>query len=493
MRLIFFNCAQKTKEKKFEKVVFLPENAKVNFIIQKEIIMQNPYIAAAVDFTQDAGKLNPALHSSNSCPPLYGRGFAANNVMDELFKQMNFHSSRNHDWALWNSGQRMVDTLFIFPLMHLDPKDEKNYYFGPTDAIIKICREKAGMNVFYRLGTSIEHNPDDQHFNTLVPEDFDKYAEVLAGIVRHYTRGWANGFEYKDMIYWEIWNEPDLPYKMWCGTEEEFIRLYVTVLKRLKSEFPELKIGGPACCVLKMDFVHQLLDACKAAGIAPDFFSWHKYTSNADALIAEPAMIRKLLDEKGFTKTETCINEWHYLISWDGVQSSASTDMRRRAMEGVCGLHGIDSGCFNLAVLSGWQYEPLDSGFYYGAAPFNVWGFYDEFRKLSKNFYSMVLFGKFLQECERKVTVQRFYKTVYAVAAHGKDGKSASMLITDYQGANPTLEIEVKGMENAQNIYAVILDKDRDIIPVPVVWRNNRLLLNKGAHGSASFYVTFEF
>ena len=454
--------------------------------------MATPYTAAKVDFTRITGKLNHAQHGCNAFPPLYGRGFAANDTVDEQFKKMNFHSSRTHDWALWNSGQRMVDTHFIFPLMHLDPKDEKNYIFGPTDAAIKLCREKGGMNVFYRMGPSIEHNPDDMHFNTLVPEDFEKYAEVLAGIIRHYTRGWANGFEYKDMIYWEIWNEPDLVNKMWCGTRDEFVRLYVTVLKRLKSEFPELKIGGPAMCWLDLDYFGKLLDACKEAGIAPDFISWHRYTYNADHLIAQPAEARKFLDERGFTKTETCINEWHYIISWDGVQASATTDMRRRAMEGVCGMHGIDSGCFNLAVLSGWQDQPLDTGFYYGAALYGVWGFFDEFRKLTKNYYSMELFGKFLGECENKVATERYFKTVYAVAAYAKDGKNASMLITDYQGVNPTLEIEVAGMEDAKSVTAVILDKDRDIIPVPVIWANNRVLLNKGTHGSAAFYVTFE-
>lgn len=455
--------------------------------------MQNPYVVAKVDFDHVTGKLNPAQHGSNSCPPLGSRGFAANNVVDSLFRKMNFHTSRTHDWALCNPGQRMVDTHFVFPLMHLDPQDEKNYFFGPTDTIINLCRETVGMNVFYRLGTSIEHNAEEMHFNTLVPEDFDKYAEVLAGIIRHYTRGWANGFEYKDMLYWEIWNEPDIGSKMWTGSREEFIRFFVTVLKRLKSEFPELKIGGPALCVFCTDYFGALLDACKEAGVAPDFISWHKYTSDARVLIAEPAIARKMLDERGFTNTETCVNEWHYLVSWDGVQASASSDMRRRAMDGVCGLHGIDSGCFNLAVLSGWQDQPLDSGFYYGCNIYSAWGFYDEYRKLSKNYYSMELFGRFLAECENKVASESYDNSVYAVAALGKDGRSAGMVITDYQGSNSVLEVEVKGMESARVVHAVILDKDRDLVPVPVCRKGDRVILNKGSHGSASFYVTFEF
>ncbi len=220
----------------------------------------------AVDFTKETGKLNPALHSSGWTPRAYPRSISDD---DEAVRSMNLTYARTHDWALFNPGQRVVDYQYIFPLMNKDPKDPSNYCFGPTDHLLQLSRN-VGLKTFYRLGTSIEHT-GKIHFNAAVPEDFDKVAEVFAGIVRHYNKGWANGKNW-NIEYWEIWNEPDGVTSMWCDPEDtrewgkdqaadtayenarkkrlqaSFVKFFVTCLKRLKSEFPEIKVGGPALC-----------------------------------------------------------------------------------------------------------------------------------------------------------------------------------------------------------------------------------------------------
>lgn len=456
--------------------------------------MSDAYTSVHVDFNSKTGTLRHALHSDGHTPNLASRFARA--PQDQDFLRMNFYAARTHDWALSNAGQRIVDTHFIFPLMHLDPADPQNYYFEATDAIIKLCHN-VGMKVFYRLGTSIEHSagktPDDycNHYNTHPPKDNAKYAEVLAGIVRHYTRKWANGFEYKDMLYWEIWNEPDVKGKMWCGTDEEFIEFFVTVLKRLKAEFPELKIGGPALTTLKLDYFAALLDACDAAGVKPDFISWHRYSCNVQEMVEMPFIARKFLDERNLQDVELCINEWHYLPgSWDGVQATASFQQRMRVLNGPCGMHGIDSGCFNLCTMCGWQDSPLDSAFYYGHG-FNTWSYYDEYNRPSKNYYSMEMFGRYLAEAKEKVKAEYDKNgTVYASAAFANNGKDGKMVISDYRGSKMTLEVDVSGMEDAE-VYATVLDNDNDIVPAQLQWDGKHLSLVKPTPGSAAFYVTF--
>ena len=451
--------------------------------------MGNNSFCAEADFSSVTGAFNRGLHSSNTAPNLSNRG-----IWDftEDFKKMNFTWSRTHDWPLWNEGQRVVDTHFIFPLMHLDPADPANYYFDATDEMIRITQE-AGSKVFYRLGTSIEHSglrPEQKHFNSLPPSDYAKYAEVLAGIIRHYTRGWANGFKY-DMPYWEIWNEAENDPTCWKGPYEEFIKFFVIVLKRLKQEFPELKLGGPAATCFREDLLRPLLRACREAGVAPDFISWHGYRQDADGFAAEPAKVKTMLAEEGFPQCGTAITEWHYLVSWQGIQTNMTPEKRKQAIEGPAGLVGIDSAVFNLAVLCAWQDSPLDLAFYYGARPKGgSWGFFNNYGGYNRNFHSMVMFGDFLRNNEKRIRTVKQADTVYLLGGLSADGTQGQLLIADYRGTAETLSVKIAGMEKAA-VTAERFDQEHDPATVEVQYRDGVLTLPKSGPGSAAFKVTF--
>lgn len=204
------------------------------------------------------------------------------------------------------------------------------------------------MKVFYRLGTSIEHTSNKNATNTLNPQDHEKYAEALAGIVRHYTRGWADGFKW-DIEYWELFNEPNIT-PCWRGTRDEFIDLFVTCLKRLKGEFPELKIGGPALAWLDEPFMRELFAACKKAGVAPDFFSWHWYGLDPEEPVRQTARAKALVAECGFPDIELILNEWHYLAenNWDAVRGPREAWLQTHT--GPAAMNGVDSAAFTMTV-----------------------------------------------------------------------------------------------------------------------------------------------
>ena len=454
----------------------------------KRTIKTNNASHASADFTKVVGKLRPEQHGSNSAP--YFGGYSLNNF-EEPYRAMGFTYARTHDWPLWNPGARMVDTHFIFPLLKLDPKDPTNYYFDTTDAMIKLCQD-AGSKIYYRLGTSIEHTSCDSsfHFNTLMPDDFEKYAEVLAGIVRHYTQGWANGFHY-DIKHWEIWNEPDLGSRMWNGPHEKFYEFFAVVLKRLKSEFPDLQVGGPALCWPNLDYLGKILDACEKLDVKPDFVSWHCYSDDVEFIAKQPWDVRAFLDGRGYTETKLVLNEWHYLVTWQGVQSSASPELRRRTLHGPAGINEIDSAAFNLAVLSEWQKGPLDIGCYYGASVNSLtWGWYTSDNELNKSFYSMKLFGQIVHGCEDRVETECHKKGLYLLGAFSKDHEEETLLVTDYRGTDETLEIDVKGIPVESRVEVRILDDRHNIVPAAFTWHDGHLTLVKNDRNSAAFLVT---
>ena len=466
---------------------------------------------ATADFTKSVRALRPALHSSGWTPRSYPRSIQND---DDAVRSMNFTYARTHDWALVNSGQRVIDYQYIFPLFDKDPKDPSNYFFDATDHLIGLSRN-LGLKTFYRLGTSIEHT-GSVHFNAAVPKDFDKTAEIFAAIVHHYNRGWANGKNW-GIEYWELWNEPDGITNMWCDPRDdrewgkdpaadaefdarrrarlraEFVKFFVICLKRIKSEFPDVKVGGPALCWMNADYFRDILVACKAAGVKPDFISWHYYGADPDAMIGSADAARKLCDELGFPDCELIINEWHYILTWDGIHGrNSSPAMVKRALDGPTGHNAIDSAAFALTVLSKLQTSKFDQAYYYGCSHQGNWGYMDERKQFNKPYYAMKLFGGLVREYATVCASASAQSTVTPLALKSADGRKLALLLTDYRGSDQVFTVDVKGAERAKFVSAVALDHTRDNFPCEVAWRNGALTLVKPDKNSAVFLVTFE-
>ena len=141
------------------------------------LVVASAFGEVTVDLAAQRGEVNPRLHSSHFCPRYSA---SAANVEKDVaaLSKLNLSAWRSHDAPLVAGGQRVVDTHFIFPLLHLDPKDPKNYFFKATDNLLAPVQEACKMKVFYRLGTSIEHTSNKNATNTLNPQDHVKYAEA---------------------------------------------------------------------------------------------------------------------------------------------------------------------------------------------------------------------------------------------------------------------------------------------------------------------------
>ena len=145
------------------------------------------------------------------------------------FKAANVGYSRNHDAAGYGAyGEHVVDISIIFPDFSKNPDKAESYDFTLTDRYVKSIQD-AGVEVFYRLGQSIENQPLKK-YNIYPPKDYKKWAKICEHIIRHYNEGWADGFHY-NIKYWEVWNEPNLEWdgdkwktdpRCWAGSPEQF-------------------------------------------------------------------------------------------------------------------------------------------------------------------------------------------------------------------------------------------------------------------------------
>ena len=470
--------------------------------------------AIEADFSREVGMIRPALHSSGFGPTICSQ--TAEDLAD--VKQMGFAFARTHDWALVNPNERVCDWHHIFPLPHLDATDPKNYVFGPTDYLLKRTREETNLDVFFRLGTSIEHSGDKIHFNSLIPDDFDKVAEVFAATVRHYNRGWANGHRW-NVRYWEIWNEPDGINNMWCLPEGDepwaavtadekrkrerrqalFTEFFVKCLKRMKGEFGDtIKVGGPAMCGWKgspehpqRDFFARILGACKKEGLAPDFISWHHYANDPMTLNNSAADARALCDSFGFTKCELIVNEWHYFgtnYSWADMQRSSDPAAKARIWEGPNSHNGIRSCAFTLATLANIQRSKLDQAYFYGCSHVGSWGFKDHLQSKYKIFYALKLFGDIVKNYTTicPSTGEGTFTTFAVKHADGRKG----LLVADYGGTGRTVEVGVRGASAVKR--CTLLDHTHDLAAHPAVLADGKLTLEKPDSNSAVFFVEFE-
>ena len=201
--------------------------------------------------------------------------------------------------------------------------------------------------------------------------------------------------------------------------------------------------------------------------------------------------MRKLLDEMGFPKCRTIINEWHYIVSWDGIHGASSVDKIRKAHSGPSAHNGIDSAVFNLAVLAGFQNTCLDQAYYYGSGARGNWGFKNGLGLFNKSYHSLKLFGEIVAGYADKVSAASPNPSVTVFAAKTADGKKGCLLVADYRGKG-RLSVDVAGVARPKNVKAVVLDHTRDLEPVVVDWRNGRLALPRKDGNSAAFLVTFE-
>ena len=405
-----------------------------------------------INLSKQIGKMK-IMHAVNNGPCVSSGVQTRGNQHD--YKAARFMYARNHDAAFHAGygGENTVDIHAIFPNFDADVNSPDSYEFATTDLYIKQTIEY-GAEPFYRLGSKIEHGV--KKYGTRVPKDFQKWAEICEHIIRHYTEGWADGFNY-NIKYWEIWNEPDLinddgSSPCWQGTEEEFAELYLTAATHLKKCFPNLKIGGPAS-VGDEAWMSRFLDRMSKKNVPIDFFSYHWYWTEPKDVSAKFTRVRKLLDSFGYNDAETILDEWNYVRGW--------TEEFVYSIEQIIGMKGA---AFYAACMLEAQNNPnIDMLMYYDARPTAFNGLFDmyTYRPL-KGYYSFYQFAN-LYELEDQYEAISDDDNVYAVCA--KKGEDVAVMLAYYsENDNDGIKyVTINADASLDGAKILLTDKDHTI------------------------------
>ena len=392
-----------------------------------------------VDFSKIVGKMKP-VHAVGQ-PPIIGWS------SDKLFHYLTeagIPYARLHDVGGGFGGGKFVDIPNVFPDFNADPDDPASYDFTWTDPLITSLMNSK-VEPYYRLGVTIENEVWRKAYRVNPPEDPEKWAKICAGVIRHYTRGWANGFEY-DIKYWEIWNEPECTNGrrvMWTGTWEQYLELYDVTSKLLKAEFPEIKIGGYASigfyalkemdpestwckdCQSYIDLFLQFMQYIKDHNCPMDFFSWHSYDEpKYTALYAN--YVAEKLKEYGYGHAEQHLNEWN------------------------CGPQNRDKACHAAATagfLISMQNSPVDIGMFYDArCGTSIYGglFNPMTLRPLKSYWAFPAFNE-LYRRKDQVEAESDTEDLYVAAAAGDP--EGAVLIVNFRNETLDLELDLGGKE----------------------------------------------
>ncbi|MGC8828544.1 MAG: GH39 family glycosyl hydrolase [Verrucomicrobiia bacterium] len=403
------------------------------------------------------------LHGVNLGPLCY-RGTID---LSQYHRELKIPLTRLHD-VVWLNADA-VDISTIFRDFRDDPEVADNYDFRITDDYIQAIIN-VGSQIVYRLGESIEHTPKKYRVNP--PKDFEKWAKVCLGIIRHYNEGWANGFHH-NIKYWEIWNEPDVKPAMWTGTDEQYFELYGITSKLIKKNFPDVKVGGPALgnpVIIQgerfkpSEFAAKFLKYCKENSAPLDFFSWHCYTGKPQVIAQKAKAVRSMLDEFGFKNTESHLNEWNYLPNDDWAPMLTANSVLKEKWYDEMG--GPPGAAFLVSVLTMLQDLPVDAANFY-TGEIQGFGLFNYYGAPKKNYYAMKAFKTLLETPLRlEATIPAENSTILAGINENKD--KINILISLNSKKTEQFRVALKDLFWKSNsiceIYIVDSVKNLDLI-----------------------------
>jgi xylan 1,4-beta-xylosidase len=104
------------------------------------------------------------------------------------------------------------------------------------------------------------------------PKSYERWGALVTGLTRHVTERYGTA-EVKQW-YFEVWNEPNLPF-FWAGSMDEYFKLYRTAAEAVRSVCSEYLVGGPSTA--GNGWINETIEFCAGQRVPINFISTHDY------------------------------------------------------------------------------------------------------------------------------------------------------------------------------------------------------------------------
>jgi hypothetical protein len=308
---------------------------------------------------------------------------------------------------------------------------------------------ECGTPIEFRLGETIEHCPEKFRVNP--PSDIGKWADICVNIIRHYNNGWADGFHW-NIQYWSIWEEPGNAPLLFNGDYSLYLELFVTTFRKIKAEFPNLKVGGTNDA-LPFSFpkkrIERSLQYFQDNGVRPDFLCYTGYARKPDEYLDYVERLENIMDQYGYgAETELNISECHYAPSeWTANGYNAPE------------MHDHVSAAFAATTLIRFLDTRLTCAFHY-AWQISCWKLFDAYLRPYPLYYGLKYFTE-MSKCSMRLAldVKGTVPNDVRLLAGTLENGDARLLVSCFK--SPRLNFIVKAPEYAScRIKRITSDND---------------------------------
>ena len=179
-----------------------------------------------------------------------------------------------------------------------DANDDRNYVWGPSDALMKAMKDGA-FEPMLRLGGEWENHSKTHDFKG--PQNSTQEANWIVAASKVATR-YRGQYAYLD-----IWTEFPGP-KFWDRDNDEFLPFWAQAYRAIKHAAPEARVGGPGFSGAatgqlaggeQKGIARRFVKGLYEQKVRPDWIGWHLFTNDPAEYVQAGRAYRQLLDGTG--------------------------------------------------------------------------------------------------------------------------------------------------------------------------------------------------